>query len=168
MKAKAFFVVILAALLAANGAAAKEIVRVPAPEGVLPVSITEAVGTIGGAYTDFDRLDLALQAVAKERQWPVKIAAERFAAGTPDYLTELRISLQRVRQEMPGEYVYRAWTTLWIDGKEHKLSVITATYSFRMGENMDDVLNKVFLAGAKATAHKIEPLLFPELPAKKK
>ena len=163
------FSFLLAILLWVTGtAAAKEVTRIPAPEGVLPVSITEmTVGNLGSAYTDFDRLDLALQAVAKERKWPLKIAAERFAAGTPDYLTELRISLQRVRQEIPGEYIYRAWTTLWLDGKEHKFDVISASYSYRMGENMDDVLDKVFLAGAKATANKIEPVLFPDLKAKK-
>src|ERR1051325_10857906 len=106
-------------LLAADALAEKEATRVPAPEGVLPVVITEmTVGNTGSAYTDFDRLDIALQAVAKERQWPLKIAADRFAAGTADYLTELRISLGRPRQEIPGEYVYRGFTTLWIDGKE--------------------------------------------------
>jgi len=160
---------LLATLLGfAETARAKDVTRIPAPEGVLPVNITEmTVGNTGSAYTDFDRLDLALQAVAKERKWPRKIVAERFAAGTDDYLTELRISLQRVRQEIPGEYLYRAWTTLWIDGKEHKLDVISASYSYRMGENMDDVLDKVFRAGAKATANKIEPLLFPDLKDKK-
>jgi len=105
--------------------------------------------------------------VAKERHWPVKIAAERFAAGTPDYLTELTISIRRVEREMPGEFVYRAWTTLWIDGKKHDFQVITASYAFRMGENMDDILDKVFRAAAKKTADKVEPLLFPDLKKKK-
>lgn len=155
-------------LLVAGTAVAKDVTRVPAPEGVLPVVVTEnTLGNSGSAYTDFDRLDLALQAVAKERKWPLKIAADRMASGAPDYLTELRISIRRVEQEIPGEYVYRAWTTLWIDGKKHDFQVIRASYNYRLGENMDDILNKVFRQAAKTTADKIEPLLFPDLKAKK-
>ena len=156
-------------LLATGAAAAKEIVRVPAPEGALPVVITETtIGNMGNAYSDYDRLAYALERVAKERKWPVKVSAERFAANVPDYLTELRISLQRLRQEIPGEYRYRAWTTLTIDGKEHDLKIVSYSYRYRMGENMDDVMEKSFLGGAKATADKIEPLLFPDLKADKK
>jgi len=171
MKAKASLFLLLAATwLAAGTAAAKEVVRVPAPAGVLPIVITEGtLGNTGNAYSDFDRLDMAFRAVAKERNWPVKTVAERFASGTPDYLTELRISLfPRVNQEVPGEYFYRAWTTLWIDGKEYNFKVITASYSYRMGENMDDVMEKVFRKGANATADKIESLLFPDLPKPEK
>jgi hypothetical protein len=168
MKAKAFLLLVLATFVA-GAAAAKDVVRTPAPEGVLSIIITESsLGNTGNAYSDFDRLDVAFQDLAKERKWPVKIAAERLAGGAPDYLTQLRISIQRVRQETPGEFVYRAWTTLWVDGEEHDFKVVTASYNFRMGEQMDDVLDKVFRAAAKATADKIEPLLFPNLETQKK
>lgn len=168
MKIKTSLLLLAAALLVAGSAAAKEIVRVPAPEGVLPVVITEAVGTMGNAFTDYDRLDLALQEVAKERNWPVKIAAEKFASNTPDYQTELNITLQQVRQEVPGEYMYRGWTTLWVNGKKHDFSIITFRYNYRLGEQMDDRLEKLFRGAARATADKIEPLLFPDRKAEKK
>jgi hypothetical protein len=164
------FLCLAVTLLVAGAAAAKEkMARIPAPDGVLPVVITEmTVGNSGNAYSDYDRLAYALEQVAKERKWPVKISAERVASNAPDYLTELRISLQRVRQEVPGEYLYRAWTSLTIDGKEHDLKIVSYSYRYRMGENMDDVMEKSFLGGAKATADKIEPLLFPDLKADKK
>lgn len=161
---------LVAALFATGVASAKkEIVRIPAPEGILPVVVTEmTVGNTGNAYGDYERLAYALERVAKERKWPVKIAAEKIAANVPDYQTELRISLQRLRQEIPGEYLYRAWTNVTINGKDHDLGIVSYGYRYRMGENMDDVLDKSFLGGARATAEKIEPLLFPELKNHKK
>ena len=139
-----------------------EMVRIPAPDGMLPVVITEmTVGNSGNAYTAYDRLAYALERVARERKWPLKVAAEKVAANAPDYLTELRISLQRVRQEVPGEYVYRAWTTLTIDGKDHDLGIVSYSYHYRLAENMDDVMDKSFLGGAKATADENRAAPFP-------
>lgn len=168
MKIKASLLLLAAMLLASGSVAAKEVVRIPAPEGVLPVIITEATGTLGNAFTDYDRLDLALQKVAKERNWPVKIAAEKFASNTEDYQTELSISLQRVYQQIPGEYLYRAFTTLWVDGKKHDLKIIEFRYNYRMGEQTDRSMEKLFLGAANATADRIEPLLFPNLNSGKK
>ncbi len=162
MKTKALLLLSAVTLLTAK-AWAKEPVRVPAPAGVLPVIITEALSdNIGSAFTDFDRLDLALQKVVQERQWPVKIAAEKFAGNTPDYLTERQITLQRVRQETPGEYMYRGWTTVWVNGRKHDLGIITARYNYRLNEQYDSAMEKLFRSAAQATADKIEPLLFPE------
>ena len=162
------FLCLALTLLATGAATAKEIVRIPAPEGVLPVVVTEPLGNGGNAYSDFERLDEAFQRVVKERNWPLKIAAERIGGGVPDYLTEVRISLQRIRQDIPGEYRYRAWTLLMIDGKKHDLGIVFASYDYRLGEPMEDVLDKAFLAGANVTADKLEPLLFPDLKTKKK
>ena len=168
MKLKPSLLLLAAALLAAGSATAKEVVRVPAPEGVLPVVITEAVGTMGNAFTDYNRLDLALKKVAKERNWPLKVSVEKFASNTPDYLTELNITLQYVRQQIPGEYLYRGWTTLWVNGKKHDFSIIEFRYNYRMGEQTDLSMEKLFYGAAKVTADKIEPLLFPDLKAEKK
>jgi len=167
MKIKSSLLLFAAALWAAGSAVAKDPVRVPAPEGVLPVVITESVGTMGNAFTDYDRLDLALQQVAKERNWPVKISVQKFASNTPDYLTELNITLQRVRQEIPGEYLYRGWTMLWVDGKKHDLKIVEFRYTYRIGEQTDRSMEKLFRGAALATADKIEPLLFPDLNKKK-
>lgn len=154
---------LVAALLAACSAPAKEVARVPAPDGVLPVVITEAMGSMGNAFTDYDRLDLALKQVAKERNWPLQVSVEKFASNTLDYQTELNISLQYVRQQIPGEYLYRGWTILWLNGKKHDFSIIEFRYNYRMGEQTDLSLEKLYLGAAKATADKIEPLLFPDL-----
>src|SRR6187399_3216052 len=85
------FLCLAVTLLAAGVAAAKEIVRIPAPDGVLPVVITEmTLGNSGNAYSDYDRLAYALERVSKERKWPLKVSAEKVASNAPDYLTELR------------------------------------------------------------------------------
>jgi len=168
MKPKLSLLLLVATLLATSFAAAADAARVPAPEGVLPVVITESVGTLGNAYTDYDRLDQALQKVAKERNWPVKIAAEKFASNVPDYLTEAQITLQRVREETPGEYTYRAWTILLVDDKKHDFGIVTARLNYRAGEQHDLIMEKLFHRAALATADKIEPLLFPDLTKEKK
>jgi len=169
MKIKASLL-LLAALLGAVAAPAKEVARVPAPEGVLPVVITEMtlLGNSANAVTDFHRLALEFERMAEERKWPVKIAAERFAANTTDYLTTLNISLMPLREETPGEYEYRGWTTLWVNGKEHDFKIIIVRYKYRLGEQMDDRVEKLFRAVAHATADKIEPLLFPDLKKEEK
>ena len=159
---------LVAALLAACSAPAKEVARIPAPEGVLPVVITEAMGSMGNAFTDYDRLDLALKQVAKERNWPLQVSVEKFASNTPDYQTELNITLQYVRQQVPGEYLYRGWTTLWVNGEKHDFSIIEYRYNYRSGEQTDLSMEKLFLGAARVTADKIEPLLFPELKKEKK
>src|SRR3990170_1159406 len=64
----------------------------------LAIVVVETLqGRTGGAITDFDRLDMAFQDVAKQRKWPVTLKAERFAANLPDHETELRIFTQPVR-----------------------------------------------------------------------
>src|SRR6478735_744711 len=153
---------VLAALLTTTGLGAKE-KRVPAPAGVLPLIVVESVSMPGNAYSDFDRLDIAFQKVAKQRKWPVKIVTDRMAAGVPDYLTELDVKLQPLRELVPGEFIFRAWTSVYVDGKMTDLQVVTYRHSYRAAENMEDTLEKVFEGGARAIADKVEPLLFPDL-----
>jgi hypothetical protein len=159
---------IVAVLLAACSVKAKEVARVPAPEGVLPVVITEAVGSMGNAFTDYDRLDVALKKVAKERNWPLQLSIEKFASNTLAYETELNINIQYVRQQIPGEYLYRGWTSLWLNGKFHDFKIVEFRYNYRAGEPTDRSLEKLFLGAAKTIADKIEPLLFPDLKKEKK
>lgn len=113
--------------------------------------------------SDFDRLDLAFHAVAKHRHWPVPVSVERFAANTPDHDPELQVVIQPIRQEVPGEYTYRGWMKLTVGGKLHDFGVVTYRYTYRPGEAMDDVLDKVFRGAANAAADRLEPILFPEL-----
>ncbi len=135
------------------------------PEPVLHVSVIDSVNFNGSAnaYTDFDRLDVALTRVAEKRKWPVKLDVSRLAGNTPDYPTELRITIQRVSREPIQDYVIRAWVTLQLDGKKQDFGIVSGRYSARLGENFDDTYEKVFLAEAQAIADKVEPLLFPGL-----
>jgi hypothetical protein len=120
-----------------------------------------------GAITDFHRLDLAFEHVAKERKWPVKIEAERFAANTAKHATELRVYLKPMVEETPGDLMFRCWVTLTVNDKTHDFRVVSYRHHRRLGENMEDTLEKVFRGGANAIAAKVEPVLFPKTPAAK-
>ena len=139
----------------------------PQPTRELAIVVVDAVNKQQGAITDFDRIDMAFTRLAKERDWPVTIKAERFAANTPAHETELRIFNRPVRQETPGDLVFRGWVTLTVDGTKHDFGMIMYRYYLRAGEHMDDVLDKVFLGAAKVAADKIEPILFPSIAGKK-
>jgi hypothetical protein len=133
----------------------------------LAIVVVEPLQSKGGAITDFDRLDMAFQQIAKQRKWPVTIKAERFAANSPEYDTELRIFTQPLREETYGDLTFRGWMTLTVNGTKHDFGMVTFRYYPRFAEHTDGVLDKVFLGGAKAGADKIEPILFPELKRKK-
>lgn len=148
-------------------AGAKDKPKEPDNRPVLHVSVVESVSAPGNAFTDFDRFDLGLQRAAAQRKWPVRIAAERLAGNTPDHATELRVTLQRVRREPIEDYIFRAWVILVIDGRKQDFGIVTYHYSARMGQNPDDIYQDVFRGGAAAIADKVEPVLFPELKAKK-
>jgi hypothetical protein len=113
------------------------------------------------AITDFDRIDMAFQHVAKQRKWPVKIVAERFASNLPEYDAELRVFNQRVREETSGDLTFRGWMILTVNGTKHDFGMVTFRYYRRAGENMDDVLDKIFRGAAGVAADKIEPILLP-------
>lgn len=160
------FSVLLASLFLTTIAMCAETTAPPQAPRELAIVVVDSVQR--GAITDFDRIDIAFTRVAKERNWPVTIKAERFAANTPAHETELRIFNRPVRQETPGDLTFRGWVTLTVDGTKHDFGMILYRYYLRSGENMDDVLEKVFLGAAKVAADKIEPILFPEMASKKR
>jgi len=137
----------------------------PAQELVLVVitPVSQSESPFSGAYTDFDRLELAFQEVAKRRHWPVKIVAERFAANTPAHELELRVYLQPGREDLPQQYTFRGWMTLNEHGTKHDFGLVVHRRDMRPFEPMDDFLEKVFLGAAIDAAKKIEPILFPQL-----
>lgn len=164
MKANSCLLLLIALLLAVGPARAET--KAPAGDKpVLHVSVVDSVNFNGSAnaYTDFDRLDVALRKMAEKRQWPVKLDVHRLAGGTPDYPTELRITIQRVSREPIQDYVIRAWVTLMQDGKKQDFGIVTGRYSARLGENLEDTFEKLFRTEAEAIADKIEPRLFPDL-----
>jgi hypothetical protein len=159
MNTRAIFALIAATLLLPATAHAA---TVPDDRSKLPVVVVENLRNTGSAIDDFVRLDIAFEKVAKERKWPVAIEAERFAANTPDYETEVRIFPRPVRQELPDEFVFRGWLIVKVDGEKHDFGIIKFEYRPRPGEWGDDVLDKIFLGAARKMADKIEPLLFPK------
>ncbi|HEX2860941.1 MAG TPA: hypothetical protein VHN79_04850 [Lacunisphaera sp.] len=134
---------------------------------VLALVVVDNLQRSGGAITAFDRLDMAFAHVANERKWPVTLSAERFAANTPDHDNELRVFLQPVRAEKPGELVSRSWVTLTISGKKHDFGVVLFRFYPRAGEHADDTLEKLYRGTAAAIADKVEPVLFPKPPGTK-
>ena len=161
---------LLSLLGAALGLAAVPVRAADAPPAdedrrQLVIVVVDTLQNQSSAITDFDRLDMAFQKVARQRKWPFKIKAERFAANTPDHETELHIVTQPLRRETPVDLTFRAWMTLTIEGKKHDLGIVTYRYHPRIGENMEDTLEKVFEGAAHTTALKIEPLLFSKFGA---
>ena len=139
-----------------------------APTRELVIVVVDSIQQRPGAITDFDRIDMAFQYVAKQRKWPIKLKAERFADNSEPHAIELKINNQRPREETQGDLTYRGWMTLTVDGTKHDFGIIKYQHYRRAGENMDDELEKVFRGAANVAAGKIEPILFPELAATKR
>ncbi|HYP18297.1 MAG TPA: hypothetical protein VEQ65_13880 [Opitutus sp.] len=123
--------------------------------------VVEGLNRPGGAITFFDRIDIAFRRVAKERNWPVKIVAERFAANSKQHATELRVFEKTLQAETPLDRTIRAWMILTVDGVKHDFGIVTYRYYPRAGENGEDTIENVFLGVAREAAKKIEPILFP-------
>jgi len=149
-------------VLAAGSGRAETAPASPAAPQELAVVVVDSLGGAHGAITAFDRLDIAFTNVAKQRKWPIKIVAERFAANTPSHTTELRIFYKGIRADTPDEMVFRAWVTFADPSVKKDFGIIAFHYYPRPGEQQDDVLDKIFLGAANAIADNIEPILFPE------
>jgi len=135
-------------------------VKVPDERPKLAIVVIDNLQNRRSGFTEFDRIDLAFQYVAKQRKWPVTVTAERLAADTPAHPIELRIFYQGVREDIGNEFTFRAWMTLAVNGVKHDLGIISYRYTIRPWENNDDMKDKIFRGAAFATADKIEPLLF--------
>ena len=155
----------LATLFAASGFG--QAPAAPVPPREFTIVVVESLGHGLDNRNDFDRLDVAFTKVFNERKWPVKIVVERFAANTPAHDTELRVFLKGIYEEMPGDLTFHAWMTLQDHGKKWDFGIVRYRYNLRPGQQMDDVLEKVFEGAGMVAADKIEPLLFPK-PAKPK
>jgi hypothetical protein len=124
---------------------------------VEPVESNRSSGT-----TPFDYLDIAFHDVAKARQWPVKLVAERLAGNQPDYPLELRLFVRPITDETPNELALRVWVTLVDHGTKHDFGIIKFTHYPRPGAHADETLEKIYRGFAERVADKIEPLLFPK------
>lgn len=133
----------------------------PAPPQTLHVLISAPLqgGSLGNLY---NRVAADYGAVFRHRRWPLKISLEEFGGGPFHDRLELDVFVERIRQWLPGELTYAAWTTLTIDGRKHDLGIIQYVYERRAHEEPDISLDNAVKGGALATAAKIEPLLFPK------
>ena len=161
METRLILRLLAAGFLATVSARAAEPDPVPAEaRPTLAFVIAESLGGPTSALDDFVRVETGLQKLAKERKWPVEIVVKRFAANMPDYENQVTIFIQPVRQEVPGDYVLRGWTTLVLAGKKYDFGILKGDYLPYPGEPSDRVLEKLFFDFAVEAVHRIE-MVYP-------
>lgn len=154
--------VIAAQVLPAFAGFAKE--SVP-PKPKLDIVVVENLDSAGGADSEFARLGVAFDQMARERRWPVEIAMHRFAANNPSFARELRIYTQPVDREVPGEDRFRAWVLLIVDGKKQDLGIVSHRFYPRPGRDAEAETERYYRGAARAIGARIEPILFPLIDA---
>lgn len=127
----------------------------------LTVTVIEPVERHPGNDEFFHRVARVFTDVFEARNWPFAIKVERFGANLPDLDLELRVFLQPIREESPGDRTFRAWVTLYDQGAKHDFGVVTHRHYPRAGRNMSDVLDDVVRGAAVEIAKKIENVLVP-------
>jgi hypothetical protein len=127
----------------------------------LMISVVEPVERRPSNDEFYHRVARVFPDVFERRNWPVAIQVERFGANQPDHDLELRVFLQPIREETPGDLTFRAWMSLYDNGTKHDFGVITYRHYPRPGQNMNDVLDEVVAGGAREVTKKIEKVLFP-------
>lgn len=126
----------------------------------LTVTVVEPVERRISNDEFYQRVARVFTDVFEDRNWPLSIKVERFGANQPDLDLELRVFLQPIREESPGDLTFRAWMTLYDRGTKHDFGVITHRHYPRPGRNMSDVLDTVVQGAAEDVAKKIEKVLF--------
>ena len=137
-------------------------------QGELTIVVVESLRERSLGDSPYDRISRVFTDVFETRKWPVKIKDERFAANTPNHDLELRVFFHGIARDTPSELTFRAWILLYDHGKKHDFGMIRYRYSPRLGENMDDVLDKAVAGAARIAVEKIEPILFPDQSAAKR
>lgn len=132
----------------------------------LTVTVIEPVERHPGNDEFYHRIARVFTDVFEARNWPVSIDVQRFGANQPELDLELRVFLQPIREESPGDLTFRAWMTLYDRGTKHDFGVITHRHYPRPGRNMTDVLDEVVRGAANEVSKKIETALFPTTASK--
>ncbi|MEO7598474.1 MAG: hypothetical protein ABIV50_06050 [Opitutus sp.] len=127
----------------------------------LTIVVVESLGGRSMGDSPYDRIARVFTDVFEERKWPLKIKDERFAANTPNHEIELRVFFHGVTRETPSELTFRGWMVLDVQGEKHDFGMVRYRYVPRVGEQMDEVLDKVVAGAARIAVDKIEPILFP-------
>ncbi|HEY3754921.1 MAG TPA: hypothetical protein VGL42_02115 [Opitutaceae bacterium] len=152
-----------AALVGASSGFGQERQQPPPAPPTLHVLISPPLGR------SVQREDNLYEAVAgnfgyvfRHRKWPIAISIEEFGGRKKPDRLELELLMQPIKQWLPGELSFSAWTTLRIDQRSYDLGVIRYTYDHAPFEQPDRTFDNLIQGAANATADKIEPLLFPK------
>ena len=129
------------------------------PKREMTIQISERISR-SGANAPYERIARVFPDVFEARHWPFTFKTERLAAGTEDQPLELKVYFQGIRQDVPGELVFRAWLTLLVDKHEYDFGIVRADYSIRPGRFVDDLLDDVTREAAIKVAEKVEGVLF--------
>ncbi len=130
------------------------------PRRTLTITVVEPVDRRPANSEFYNRLAYVFPKVFEARQWPLKIEVERFGANAPDYDLELRIFLQKIREETSGDLTFRAWMNLHDRGTKHDFGIVMHRLYPRAGQHLDDTLDELLRGAAEAAAKKIEDALF--------
>jgi hypothetical protein len=133
----------------------------PTPVPELAIVVVDSLGGGQRQLDNFNRIAREFTRAIEERNWPLRVSAERFAANTPDHPIELRIFFQGIRQETPVDLTFSAWITLDDHGTKHDFGVVRFRYNPRPAQDIEDRLDHAVRGAARITASKIEPILFP-------
>jgi hypothetical protein len=134
----------------------------PTPLPELAIVVVDSLGGGPRQADNYNRIAREFTEAINERNWPLRVTAERFAANTPDHPIELRIFVQGIRRETPVDLTFSAWITLDDHGTKHDFGVVRFSYNPHMGQDMDDRLDHAVRGAARITASKIESILFPK------
>ncbi|HVU35852.1 MAG TPA: hypothetical protein VHE61_20600 [Opitutaceae bacterium] len=133
----------------------------PAPaQPVLKVIFVDSLHREPSANDTFNRLAYQFGRVFDQRQWPVKVEFERFAANNGPAEQVLQIFYQGIRHEF-DERVFRAWMVLDDHGTKHDFGMVVYRYSPRPLEPVDDMLDAVFHGAGEKTAALLQPYVAP-------
>lgn len=131
----------------------------PSAPQTLHVLISAPLGR--GGENLYDRVAADYGYVFRHQKWPLKISMEEFGGGHYHDPLELDVFVERIRQWLPHEWTFAAWTTLKIGNQKHDLGIIQYVYDRPAFEQPDISLDNLVQGAARATAKKIEPFLFP-------
>ena len=145
---------------AADAAASDKAAPTSAAQRTLTLTVVEPVDRRPDNSEFYNRLAYVFPKVFETRQWPLKIEVERFGANAPDYDLELRIFLQKIREETSGDLTFRAWMNLHDRGTKHDFGIVMYRLYPRAGQHLDDTLDELLRGAANAAAKKIEDALF--------
>lgn len=144
----------------AGAARAAQAPTTPPPERTLAVVVVDSLHRGRSDQYHYELLSQEFENAFTAQHWPLTVTFERFAANTSDHPLELQIFYKGIYNEF-GERVYKAWTILIVNGVKHDFGIVEYRYMPRPGEQLDDVMHKMFLGAGQRTAALIAPFIAP-------